>query len=68
MRIKIPLTKSKSSSIEDLSEFQKWILSEEGIDDPSKLSSQLKNAFQEDSWKNLAPALYSKWSTYHWGI
>ena len=52
----------------DLSELQKWILSEAGTENPENLIDDLKEAFYEDDWNKLDSTNYTKWSKFHWGI
>ncbi len=52
----------------DLSELQKWILSEAGKENPENLIDDLKEAFYENDWNKLCSSNYTKWSKFHWGI
>ena len=53
---------------EDLSDFQKWILEYEEIDNPEGLEDNLRIAYDNDDWKLLEASVYKKWSQFKWGI
>ena len=50
------------------SKFQKWLLDYAGINMPEDLPKELRIAYSKDSWYELDPSIYSKWSKFHWGI
>ncbi|ABX08583.1 hypothetical protein [Prochlorococcus marinus] len=58
----------KDSNNLKLSDFQKWLLNYDQVNDPKILSKRLKPAFEADNWNLLDPLVYSQWSKDHWGI
>jgi len=66
--LKVEIKSKEGIGSNDLSEFQQWLLNEEGVNSAEELDESLKKSFKNDDWSTLEPTMYAKWSKFYWGI